>query len=121
MRLVFAGTPQVSVVSLEALLASRHEVLAVVTRPDAVAGRGHRVDRIRGVQASAAPDFEHGDVDGGRPERVEGHGGGRLEKARRRWQCHRGMLNLDGGLVERFRRDRHAIDGDPFLDVDQVR
>ena len=43
MRLVFAGTPQVSVVSLEALLASRHEVLAVVTRPDAVAGRGHRV------------------------------------------------------------------------------
>ncbi len=43
MRLVFAGTPEVAVVSLEKLLASRHEVLAVVTRPDAVAGRGHRV------------------------------------------------------------------------------
>jgi len=43
MRLVFAGTPEVAVVSLDALLASRHEVLAVVTRPDAVAGRGHRV------------------------------------------------------------------------------
>lgn len=43
MRVVFAGTPQVSVVSLEALLASEHEVVAVVTRPDAVAGRGHRV------------------------------------------------------------------------------
>jgi len=43
MRLVFAGTPEVAVVSLDALLTSRHEVLAVVTRPDAVAGRGHRV------------------------------------------------------------------------------
>lgn len=43
MRLVFAGTPQVAVVSLEAVLASDHEVVAVVTRPDAVAGRGHRL------------------------------------------------------------------------------
>lgn len=43
MRLVFAGTPQVAVASLEAVLASRHEVVAVVTRPDAVAGRGHRL------------------------------------------------------------------------------
>lgn len=40
MRLVFAGTPEVALPSLEALLASRHEVVAVVTRPDARAGRG---------------------------------------------------------------------------------
>jgi len=40
MRLVFAGTPQAAVPALEALLASRHEVAAVVTRPDAAAGRG---------------------------------------------------------------------------------
>jgi methionyl-tRNA formyltransferase len=40
MRLVFAGTPQTAVPSLEALLKSRHEVAAVVTRPDAAAGRG---------------------------------------------------------------------------------
>ena len=40
MRLVFAGTPEPAVPSLEALLASRHEVVAVVTRPDAPAGRG---------------------------------------------------------------------------------
>jgi methionyl-tRNA formyltransferase len=39
-RLVFAGTPEVAVPSLEALLASRHEVVAVLTRPDAPAGRG---------------------------------------------------------------------------------
>jgi methionyl-tRNA formyltransferase len=40
MRLVFAGTPDVAVPSLEALLASRHDVVAVLTRPDAPAGRG---------------------------------------------------------------------------------
>ena len=40
MRLVFAGTPETAVPSLRALLASRHEVVAVVTRPDARAGRG---------------------------------------------------------------------------------
>jgi methionyl-tRNA formyltransferase len=44
MRLVFAGTPETAVPSLEALLASRHEVVAVVTRPDAPAGRGRHVE-----------------------------------------------------------------------------
>lgn len=44
MRLVFAGTPEVAVPSLDALLASeRHEVAAVVTRPDAPAGRGRHL------------------------------------------------------------------------------
>jgi methionyl-tRNA formyltransferase len=45
MRLVFAGTPQTAVPALEALLASRHEVVAVVTRPDAPTGRGRHVER----------------------------------------------------------------------------
>jgi len=43
-RLVFAGTPAVAVTALGALLASRHTVAAVVTRPDAPAGRGRRVE-----------------------------------------------------------------------------
>ncbi|MFJ4850245.1 methionyl-tRNA formyltransferase [Streptomyces sp. NPDC088733] len=44
MRLVFAGTPEVAVPALDALIASgRHEVAAVVTRPDAVAGRGRKL------------------------------------------------------------------------------
>lgn len=43
MRLVFAGTPEVAVASLDALVASRHEVVAVVTRPDAPAGRGRKL------------------------------------------------------------------------------
>ena len=46
MQLVFAGTPEVAVPSLRALLSSaRHEVLAVLTRPDAPAGRGRRLVR----------------------------------------------------------------------------
>ena len=40
MRLLFAGTPAAAVPSLEALLGSNHEVVAVLTRPDARAGRG---------------------------------------------------------------------------------
>ncbi|GIG29101.1 methionyl-tRNA formyltransferase [Cellulomonas marina] len=40
MRLLFAGTPEPAVPSLRALLASHHEVVAVLTRPDAPAGRG---------------------------------------------------------------------------------
>lgn len=43
MRLVFAGTPAAAVPSLDALLKSGHEVAAVVTRPDAPAGRGLRL------------------------------------------------------------------------------
>jgi methionyl-tRNA formyltransferase len=39
-RLVFAGTPDVAVPSLEALFSSSHDVVAVLTRPDAPAGRG---------------------------------------------------------------------------------
>jgi methionyl-tRNA formyltransferase len=42
-RLLFAGTPQAAVPSLRALLDSRHEVLAVLTRPDAPQGRGRRL------------------------------------------------------------------------------
>ena len=45
MRLIFAGTPEVTLPSLDALAASAHEIIAVVTRPDAPAGRGRRLVR----------------------------------------------------------------------------
>jgi methionyl-tRNA formyltransferase len=44
-RLVFAGTPDVALPALDAIAASHHELLAVVTRPDAPAGRGRRASR----------------------------------------------------------------------------
>lgn len=40
MRIIFAGTPQVAVPTLEALIDSSHEVCAVITRPPARKGRG---------------------------------------------------------------------------------
>jgi methionyl-tRNA formyltransferase len=45
MRLVFAGTPAVALPALDAIAASSHELLAVVTRPDAPAGRGRNLVR----------------------------------------------------------------------------
>ncbi|WP_043638611.1 methionyl-tRNA formyltransferase [Nonomuraea candida] len=44
MRLVFAGTPETALPSLRTLIDSpRHEVVAVITRPDAQSGRGRKV------------------------------------------------------------------------------
>jgi methionyl-tRNA formyltransferase len=40
MRLAFAGTPAAALPTLDTLLKSRHEVAAVVSRPDARTGRG---------------------------------------------------------------------------------
>jgi methionyl-tRNA formyltransferase len=42
-RVVFAGTPEVALPALDAVAASRHELVGVVTRPDAPAGRGRRL------------------------------------------------------------------------------
>ena len=56
MRLVFAGTPDVAAISLRALLGSRHDVAAVITRPDAARGRGRAVAR----SAVAEVAEEHG-------------------------------------------------------------
>ena len=43
MRVVFAGTPEVALVALDAVAASSHELVGVVTRPDAPAGRGRKL------------------------------------------------------------------------------
>lgn len=71
MRLAFAGTPEVALPSLEALLSSEHEVVAVITRPDARAGRGRALlpspVRVRAEEAGlevltparpSEPDFQ---------------------------------------------------------------
>jgi methionyl-tRNA formyltransferase len=56
MRLLFAGTPEVAVPSLRTLLSSRHDVIAVLTRPDAPVGRGRHVARSPVAEVAA----EHG-------------------------------------------------------------
>jgi len=63
MKLVFAGTPEVAVPALDALIASgRHEVAAVVTRPDAPAGRGRRL-----VASPVAERAEEAGIEGLKP------------------------------------------------------
>jgi methionyl-tRNA formyltransferase len=58
MRVVFAGTPRAAVPSLEAILRSRHEVAAVITRPDAPAGRGRRPAASPVAERAAAAGLE---------------------------------------------------------------
>ncbi|SHN34074.1 methionyl-tRNA formyltransferase [Actinacidiphila paucisporea] len=59
MKLVFAGTPEVAVPALDALIASgRHEVAAVVTRPDATAGRGRKLVASPVAERAAAAGIE---------------------------------------------------------------
>src|SRR6266566_886316 len=58
MRLVFAGTPQTAVPSLEELLRSKHEVVAVLTRPDAPAGRGRHVGPSPVAECAASAGIE---------------------------------------------------------------
>lgn len=43
LRIIFAGTPEFSVPTLEALINSEHEVVAVYTQPDRPCGRGKKV------------------------------------------------------------------------------
>ena len=43
MRIVFMGTPDFAVASLEALLDSGQDVVGVITAPDRPAGRGHKL------------------------------------------------------------------------------
>ena len=40
MRLIFAGTPEAALPSLDAVWSSHHELVAVISRPDAARGRG---------------------------------------------------------------------------------
>ncbi|WP_407317792.1 methionyl-tRNA formyltransferase [Isoptericola halotolerans] len=87
MRLLFAGTPEPAVPALRALIDSEHEVVAVLTRADARAGRGRRLvpspvrlaaqeagipvitdvprgeefaERLRGLEIDAAPVVAYG-------------------------------------------------------------
>ena len=53
MRIVFGGTPDVAIPSLDALAASRHELVAAVTRPDAPSGRGKKLTASPVAQRAA--------------------------------------------------------------------
>jgi methionyl-tRNA formyltransferase len=54
MRVVFAGTPEVALPALAAVAGSDHELVGVVTRPDAASGRGRRLTPSPVAEAAGA-------------------------------------------------------------------
>src|SRR3954470_24372645 len=54
MRVVFAGTPEVALPSLRAIAESDHDLVGVVTRPDAPTGRGRRLTASPVAEAAEA-------------------------------------------------------------------
>jgi methionyl-tRNA formyltransferase len=54
LRLVFFGTPEFAVPTLDALLHSRHAVVGVVTRPDRARGRGQKISETPVKERSVA-------------------------------------------------------------------
>jgi methionyl-tRNA formyltransferase len=54
---VFFGTPAFAVPSLEALIGSRHQVVAVVSQPDRPKGRGHQLQPTPTKQVGLARDI----------------------------------------------------------------
>lgn len=53
-KLIFAGSPEFAVPALEALLGTRHQVVAVLTQPDRPAGRGRMPQRSAVGQYASA-------------------------------------------------------------------
>ena len=114
LRIVFFGTPEFAVPTLEALLASRHLVVGVVTQPDRPRGRGHQLSRAREgagdvaehPRAAAGEDARRGVSRGAadsrrRPRR---RGGVRADPARRLLAMPRlGMINVHASLLPRYR------------------
>ena len=48
LRIVFMGTPDFAVASLDALLNSKFNVVGVITAPDRLAGRGRKIATVCG-------------------------------------------------------------------------
>jgi methionyl-tRNA formyltransferase len=57
-RVVFAGTPGTAAPSLSAILDSRHQVAAVLTRPDAPVGRGRKLSPSAVAQVATDAGIE---------------------------------------------------------------
>lgn len=91
LRIVFLGTPQFAVPTLQALLASHHEVCGVVTQPDRARGRGQRVTHSP-VKALAV---ERG-VPVLQPERLAGD---EVASALEAWAVDLGVVAAYGKLI----------------------
>ncbi|GAC68784.1 methionyl-tRNA formyltransferase [Gordonia soli NBRC 108243] len=90
--MVFAGTPEVAVPSLRLLLDSpRHEIVGVISRPDAVSGRGRKV-----VRSPVAELADQHDIEVLTPRRLGDPG---VLDRLRDWRPDVGAVVAYGGLV----------------------
>ncbi|MDL9947502.1 methionyl-tRNA formyltransferase [Gordonia sp. ABSL11-1] len=92
MRVVFAGTPEVAVPSLQLLLSSpQHDVVGVISRPDVAAGRGRSL--VRSPVAALADEHE---IEVITPRRLSDPG---VLDRLRSWRADCGAVVAYGGLV----------------------
>jgi len=57
LKIAFAGTPEFAAVALDALIQSRHDVVAVLTQPDRPAGRGRKLTASAVKERALAADI----------------------------------------------------------------
>jgi methionyl-tRNA formyltransferase len=115
MRIAFAGTPEFAAVSLEALLAARHEVTLVLTQPDRPAGRGltpqhsaaKRLAERRGLRVMQPPTLNSADVlaavTAAAPEAIVVAAYGLILPGALLRLPPRGCLNVHASLLPRWR------------------
>lgn len=116
MKLVFCGTPEFAVPTLEAVIAAGHEVALVVTQPDRAAGRGmemqsspvKRVAMERGIAVAQPEKIKNNAefralLEGIRPDAILVVAYGRIIP---QWMLELprfGNINLHGSLLPKYR------------------
>jgi methionyl-tRNA formyltransferase len=115
LRIVFLGTPQFAVPTLEALLESRHPVCGVVTQPDRPRGRGQLVSNApvkalavaRGLPVLQPERLKEPDVEeilrSWRPDLGVVAAYGRLIPERIFSLPRHGMINVHASLLPKYR------------------
>ena len=137
LRIVFFGTPAFAVPSLDALLASRHSVVGVVTQPDRPRGRGQRTTASPVKDAATAagilvlqpqsvkmPDFATGLAALGADLAVVA-AYGQILTEQLLTTPRLGMINVHASLLPKYRGaapvHRSIIDGEPATGVTIMR
>ncbi len=116
MRLVFCGTPELAVPTLEAILAAGHDIALVVTQPDRAAGRGMELHAPPVKRAGLARDLSvvqpekikvnaefRAQLESIRPDAIVVVAYGRIIP---RWMLDLpplGNINLHGSLLPKYR------------------
>ncbi len=56
LRIAYAGTPEFAVPALQAIMASEHQLVAVLTQPDRKSGRGRKISESAVKQSITSPN-----------------------------------------------------------------